>query len=99
MSDTENKTNGLEAISDDELEAVAGGLKMDEIPLFKQQAAADGRTVRLDMLSSGAICCGIYCLYAKDKYEQDGKTYYRDVKCYKCGKTLAYYPPGSVSGR
>ncbi len=97
MADMEKKVGGIEAISDDELDAVAGGLKMDEIPVFKQQAYADGRTVRLDMLSSGAMCCGIYC--AKDKYEQDGKTYYRDVKCYKCGKTLAYYPPGSVSGR
>ena len=97
MADMEKKVGVIEAISDDELDAVAGGLKMDEIPVFKQQAAADGRTVRLDMLASGAMCCGIYCVYSREKQTQNGTTYYHDVKCYKCGKTATYYPPLSYS--
>ena len=102
MSEQDKTTmeNGIETIGDDELDAVAGGSWTEVRLLLKRQAIADGRHVTLNAPTSEAMCCGLHCVYAKDSYKQDGKIYYRDVKCYKCGKTAAYYPPGSgVSGR
>ena len=97
MSDVENKVNGLEAINDDELEAVAGGFySKDE---FKIQAKADGRPIRATYQPKA--CCGIPYVFAREQQKQNGTTYYHDVKCYKCGTRKTCYPPdgGTTSGR
>ncbi len=100
MSDLEKKANGIEAISDDELDAVAGGCWEEVRVLLKRQATADGRQDKLNARTAKTMCCGSEHVYAKDSFEQGGTIYYRDVRCYSCGKTATYYPPGSgVSGR
>ena len=99
MSDTD-RNSGIEAISDDELEAVAGGASFQ--PEDKEQliqatldAKADGRAYRLanDNLSSAFCPCHFTYKWARiNKVIKNGVTIvnlkgYTDVKCYQCGKT------------
>lgn len=94
MSDAE-KDNGIEAISDDNMDTVAGGFRDDHLAQAMRAAQADGRKYRLqdDTLSSAFCPCN--CLY---KFARSNKVIknsvtivnlkgYTDVKCYSCGKT------------
>ncbi len=97
MSDMEKK-NGIETLSDDELDAVAGGEMYDMDPnspeLMKlrayNDAKRDGRRERISD-STGLCKCPLAYVFAKSVEKTfGGKTYY-DVKCYKCGKTWKKY--------
>ncbi|HBU11437.1 MAG TPA: hypothetical protein DEB31_01500 [Clostridiales bacterium] len=95
----EKKMSGIEAISDDELEAVAGGAAASGITpeQAEAQAKADGRTIpfnKNDSAPSNVVCpCPIEYKWARSDrlflitfpQPQPG---YSDMKCYKCGKML-----------
>ena len=96
MSDIENKVSGIEAISDDELDAVAGGATdKEQFIQAMLDARADGRTCSLanDSLSSAFCPCHFSYKWARsNKVIKNGVTMvnlrgYTDIKCYKCGKT------------
>ncbi len=102
MPDMENKVdameNDLEAITDDELEAVAGGGKIfanaAEEKRAKEQAYADGRTYMMpsgyklfpDLDDRNYCMCSHKYKWAMYKVnEGPGKGhYYRNIKCYNC---------------
>ncbi len=96
MAEIDKNANGLEAIGDDELEAVAGGAgKWLTATEAKAAAQADGRVVAIkskDERLLRLLCvCPYYFKWArgdkiypsKDSRAVDG---YTDVKCYGCGK-------------
>ncbi len=96
MSDMENKSNGIEAISDDELDSVAGGAEYsNQMRQAMLDAQADGRKYSVaDINLSSAFCpCHIAYKWARsNKVIKHGATMvnlkgYTDVKCYCCGKT------------
>ncbi len=96
MSEIEKKTNGLEAIADDELDAVAGGFRDDNLAQAMRAAQTDGRKYNLanDIALSNAFCpCHYTYKWARiNKVIKNGVTIvnlrgYTDVKCYCCGKT------------
>ncbi len=99
MSDMEDKVHKIEAISDDELEAVAGGAgKWLTAPEAKAAAKADGRVIAIKSKDEGSLrflCeCPYYFkwargdkIYHNDRPPIDG---YTDIKCYGCGKTMDY---------
>ena len=95
MADMENKANGLKAISDDELEAVAGGMSKAEKKRVQEKAAADGRTFKKPAFNLLCVCNNDY-KYARSKMPETGgpigRDYnlYMDIKCYKCGKTWGH---------
>ncbi len=95
MSDMEKK-NGIETLSDDELDAVAGGEMYDSDSLeyklmrAKSKAKQEGRSEQIKD-STGLCECNIKFVFAKSVEKTfGGKTYY-DVKCYNCGKTWKKY--------
>ncbi len=99
MTETDKKISGIEAISDDELEAVAGGAvgtgDGTQILQARLDAQADGRKYGFaDVNLSSAFCpCHIAYKWARsNKVIKNGVTMvnlrgYTDIKCYKCGKT------------
>ncbi len=96
MSEIKQKSidndNGIEAIGDDELEAVSGGITQDEFNTIKeveQKARPKGFTV---MLANGevldSVCsCRYYYKWAYEKHPSTspGRFNYYAVKCYQCG--------------
>ncbi len=98
MSDMEDKVDGIEVISDDELEAVAGGAgKWLTAPEAKAAAQADGRVVAIKSKDESKLQLLCHCPYYF-KWARDDKIYltkdnravdgYTDVKCYGCGKMM-----------
>ncbi len=81
----ENKI-GLEAISDDELEAAAGGAG-DDVN-YRELAKAEGRHInvhhRVVQCGCGADATKVFC---RSTHVIDGVTNYFDIKCYVCGQT------------
>ncbi len=90
----DNKRNGMEPLSEEQLEAASGGVSAYELLLKRAELAAraDGRRVGLanDHLSSGFCPCDYRYKWAKiDRaINSDNRTTrgYSDIKCYKCGK-------------
>ncbi len=93
MSDLEKKTNGVEAISDDELDAVAGGNRIfankKEEQKAREEAAADGRKYMIRQMNWICICSHKY-KFAREHIEEGfgKKEIFRDIKCYNCGATI-----------
>ncbi len=95
MSDMEKKVDGIEAISDDELDAVAGGFRDDNLAQAMRAAQADGRKYSLANINLASAFCPCHIAYKwarHNKVIKDGVTIvnlrgYTDVKCYGCGKT------------
>ncbi len=92
MSENNENTNVIEAISEDELETVAGGNRVfanaKEEKKAKEQAAADGRTHMVRAGNWMCVCSHKY-KFAREKVEQKRApqvTFY-DIKCYYCGAT------------
>ncbi len=90
----DNKRNGMEPLSEKQLEAASGGASADEL-LWKQAefaARADGRKIGLanDHLASGFCPCHHRYKWAKSDraINNENRTTrgYTDIKCYKCGK-------------
>ena len=98
MSDIEKKNNGIEAISDDELDAVAGGEMYDTDPNSPQMqqlraqnnARADGRREKIGD-STGLCKCPLAYVFARSVEKTLGGKTYHDIKCYSCGKTWKKY--------
>ncbi len=87
MSDMEKNTTGVEALSDDELDAVAGGVSDEDAKNAKKQAQADGRTMMLQPFVAGLCLHNYQYKYARS-FDRSGLFWiYYDIKCYKCGKT------------
>ena len=86
--------NGVAPMSDDDMEAVAGGnAKKEE---SRKQAAADGRTIAVPIGNwqggKGCCACNNDHKWARSKQKdgfRDGSWWnlYEDVKCYKCNNT------------
>ncbi len=93
MADINEKENGIEAISDDELDAAAGGMRIfandDEEKWAREKAAADGRTLMLKPGSWMCVCSHKY-KFAKSRGLTEWGNRYYDVKCYFCNKTKEY---------
>ncbi len=92
MAEMDKKASGIEAISDDELEAVAGGAGGGELTLAqaKEAAKAEGRKKQVPARASkpaGKMCgCPVEWKFYKSAVRTniDQFTIYQDVKCYKC---------------
>ncbi len=88
MSDMEDKANEIEAISDDELDAVAGGAsKWLTAPEAKAAAQADGRVVAIRSEDESWLRLLCHCPYYFKWARGEKGNNYTDVKCYVCGKT------------
>jgi len=82
--------NGVVPMSDNDLEAVAGGANKDNSP---NRAAEDGRLIPLPVMT-GLCRCHHKNKWARSKETLKGElglTNYRfiDIKCYKCYNTWA----------
>ncbi len=101
MSDLAKKTmeNGLEAMGDDEMEAVAGGVTAGGVTPSMAEALAktDGRLIpfkKEDAKLARLVCS---CSYEYKWARSDAvdsivklmkpKSGYSDIKCYRCGAT------------
>ncbi len=93
MSDLEKKVNGIEAVGDDELDAVAVG--SGSLADFDYLARQEGRRIKVP---ADAWACGCPMsemgggVYAQSSETVGGVTYYYDVKCYWCQSTKDIYP-------
>lgn len=90
MSDMENKVDGIEAIGDDELDAVAGGNDFsDWIPSqdILMLAASEGRAIQVPIVGGILCSCPPTFYFAESvNTKSDGRKVYLNVKCYKCGR-------------
>ena len=94
MSDIEKKANGIEVVSDDELDAVAGG--SGGFVGFDVLAKREGRIIAVPA-GAGACSCPPSVagggVYARSTETVGSVTYYYDVKCYWCQSAKDVYPP------
>ena len=91
MSDMEKKAvnNGLDAISDDELGAVAGGAsEYSDVKdkQYRREAGSEGRS-KFVRNASCPMCDCTYSQYARtNKWSANPYgSFYGDIKCYACG--------------
>ncbi len=89
MSDMEDKVDGVEAVNDDELDAVAGGLlggwREPNLEHEQGQARRDGRTIQVPEDFASKLCsCGSQWVFARSASCVLNFRAYNDVFCYRC---------------
>ena len=103
MSEKEKKAmdseNGVEAISDDQMDAVAGGYYND-IREMRRQAELDGRPNAAPNTTKFCWCGRNQAIFYRTAYpNRNGKGYdeVSDARCYNCGSTARtlQYPLGT----
>ncbi len=93
MPDIEKNANGIEAVNDDELDAVAGGADAGmNLSQAKAAAKQDGRKQMPPETSKAAnkLCsCPVEWKFYRsvERVNMDMSRVYKDVKCYKCDAT------------